>query len=177
MKRILSRISKIFDRRINNHVIDCDADPFVPPESEIESHLKSGQLHWKPSLVKLIFAPRQRKGLVSGPELREFLVGKPVLNANVLDYLLRHQSLIPKSWKKNRFGPRKMKFILFWGTVFRSERKYSFVRCLYWDKEGFGGRGNWVTDICYIYAKWRHYGHNSPAAIIEVHSRPRKEER
>jgi len=52
--------------------------------------------------------------------LRRFL-----LDANVLDHLLKHQSLIPKSWTNF--------YIVFLGTVYVNRDGKHFARCLYND--------------------------------------------
>ena len=44
---------------------------------------------------------------IVGNALRKVLAGKPVLNANVLDYLLANSHLIPEEWKG--------KATFFWG--------------------------------------------------------------
>ncbi|MDP2703628.1 MAG: hypothetical protein Q8P01_00105 [bacterium] len=80
------------------HVINCDADPFVPDGWKVEEHQKGGLFKWDPAQVLLYLSELQRKGgaIKKGNELWKELAGKPVLNANVLDYLLAHPHLIPE---------------------------------------------------------------------------------
>ena len=77
--------------------------------------------------------------LIRGTELREELKGKPVLNANVLDYLLKHPELIPEEWKG--------KAVFFWGTIYRDSRGNLCVRCLYWDGSRWYWSHNWLDDF------------------------------
>lgn len=55
---------------------------------------------------------------------RPNLADKPVLNANVLDYLLARQELIPAEWKG--------KAVFFWGAIYRYPDGNLCVRRLYW---------------------------------------------
>jgi len=65
-----------------------------------------------------------------GHELRKKLSDKPVLNANVLNYLLKHPNLIPEDWKDE--------YTLFFGTVYNFGGRL-FVLSLYWT----GGVWHW----------------------------------
>ena len=80
-----------------------------------------------------------------GHELRKELMGKPVLNANLLDALYRNTHLTPEDWKG--------RYVFFWGTIYRgSGGLYVRYLCFFgvggWRSEygwlggdGFGGRG------------------------------------
>jgi hypothetical protein len=108
-----------------DHVIDCDADPYVPAGWKAE-HQREGQFKWAPSHVQLYLSEPQKKGTrIGSNKLRKELNGKPVLNANVLDYLLAHQDLIPEEWKR--------KYVFFWGTVYRDQYDQLCVRGLRWN--------------------------------------------
>lgn len=114
------------------HVIDCDADPYLPEGWKVEEHQKSGLLKWDAKLIELWLAEGQQNGKVlKGEKLRQELVGKLVLNACVLDYLLANPHLIPKEWKG--------KVVFFWGTIYRYSVGDLYVRYLFWD----GGGWNW----------------------------------
>jgi hypothetical protein len=63
--------------------------------------------------------------------LRKELAHQPTLNANVLDYLLKNQTLIPEEWKIWR--------VSFWGTIYGGLDDDLCVRCLGW----YGGRWLW----------------------------------
>jgi len=132
-----------------SHIIDCDADPYVPDGWSVEEHQKGGIFEWNVSQVELYLAAGQKNGKeLEDGKLRKELVGKPVLNANILDYLFAHPYLIPEEWKG--------KTIFFWGTVYREPNGHLRVSCLYWGGEG-----------------WRRYNHvlgrdcneNCPAAL------------
>lgn len=117
------------------YVIDCAADPVIPKECgkgwSVVEHRKGESLRWdrKVQTEALYLSECQKNGkAVSGNELRKEMENQPVLNANVLDYLLAHPRLITEEWKN--------KVVYFWGTIYRGPRGYLNVRCLYWD----GGR-------------------------------------
>ena len=134
---------------VPEHLIDCDADPFLPDGWKVEEHQKGGQFKWDASQVNLWLAKGQQNGKwLEGNKLRKELAGKPVLNANVLDYLLKNPQLIPEEWKG--------KAIFFWGTVYRNRDGNLYVRCLFW----YGDRWDW-------YIHWLDYdfNDNDPAAL------------
>jgi hypothetical protein len=112
-----------------SEILISDADPFVPKGWKIEEHKKSGQLEWDPAKVQLYLSPNQKDGKwIEGNKLRQELADKPVLNANVLDYLLAHPQLIPEEWKEDDNG--NIRYIFFWGTTYRDSAGDLCVRCL-----------------------------------------------
>ncbi|MFH1226099.1 MAG: hypothetical protein V1684_02370 [bacterium] len=132
------------------HLIDCDADPFIPKGWTLEEHKKGGQFQFDPTKIELFLSQKQQKGeVIEGNKLREELMGKPVLNANVLEYLLVHPELIPEEWKG--------KWIYFWGTIYRNSGGNLCVRCLRWR----GSQWFWHDD-------WLGYGWDGvePAAVL-----------
>lgn len=108
----------------NKNVVDCDADPFVPIGFTIEKHEKIGKIKIEPKSIYLYLADQQKHGGMNGFNLQEELSDFLIMNANVLDYLLVHQELIPEKC----FG----KSTVFWGTVYLRKDK-SYVRCLAWE--------------------------------------------
>jgi hypothetical protein len=121
-----------------SHVIDCDADPFVPDGWKVEEHKKGGQFLWDAAKVELYLSKNQQKGrVIEGNKLRKELENDPMFNANLLDYLLKNPHLIPEEWKKDEKG--NTRYIFFWGTVYRDSGGYLDVRALYWD----GGAWRW----------------------------------
>lgn len=139
------------------HVIDCDANPYVPDGWKVESHKKGGQLEWDQDKIQLYLSEGQKLGkyvngnqlrYVNGNQLRKELENQPVLNANVLDWLLEHQELIPEEWKG--------KYIFFWGTIYRDSDGGLCVRCLC-----FGG-GSWGWACGWLGAGFRSCG---PVAV------------
>lgn len=114
------------------HIIDCDADPFILDGWSVEEHRKGGVFKWNAEGVTLYLDKGQKNGKwIEGNKLRQALAGKPVLNANVLDYLLAHPHLIPEEWKD--------KAVFFWGTIYRDRDDCLCARYLRW----FGGRWSW----------------------------------
>jgi hypothetical protein len=118
------------------HVIDYDAQPFVPDGWSVEEHQKGGAYKWDSDTQKdALYLSKGKAGskYIEGNKLRKELTEKstPVLNANALDYLLANPHLIPEEWKG--------KYVFFWGTVYRNRDGDLYVRCLCW----FDGRWDW----------------------------------
>ena len=147
------------------HLIDGDADAFVPSYlSGVEYHKKLGQfkaelrtdgLYLNNRKIDLYLSKKQQKGkVIDGNELYKELSCKPVLNANILDFLLKNPQLIPESWKQDENGTR---YIYFWGTIYRDPAGFLSVRDLYWD----GGR--WQSHCHWLDFDWHD---QSPAAVL-----------
>ena len=132
------------------HLIDCDADPFIPSDWSVDEHQKGGQIQFDSSKIELWLAKDQQKSKsMEGNKLRKELQSRKVLNANVLDYLLAHPELIPESWKD--------KYVYFWGTIYCSSGGGLYVRCLCW------GDGRWDWDYRWLDRAW---GGGIPAALL-----------
>jgi len=131
------------------HVNDCDAQPFVPDGWSIEEHRKGDAFKWDPVKVSLHLDKGQQNGKwIEGHKLRKELANKPVLNANVLDYLLANPHLIPEEWKDT--------LVFFWGTIYRDRDGDLCVRFLYWRS------GRWRWSALWLDFDW-HDRH--PAAV------------
>ncbi len=131
------------------HLINCDTDPFIPNGWSVEEHPKGGVWKWNPTKVSLYLDDNQKTGkYIGGNNLRKRLAGKSVLNANVLDYLLKNPHLIPEEWKG--------KCIFFWGTVYRYSDVNLCVRYLCW------GGGGWYWFYCWLGINW---SDDYPAAV------------
>lgn len=135
------------------HVIDCDAQPYLPDGRSVEEHQKGGAFKWDKETQKdALYLSKGQAGskYIEGNKLRKELTDKstPVLNANVLDYLLANPHLIPEEWKG--------KYVFFWGTVYRRRDGSLYVRCLYW----LDGRWSWGS-------RWLAHGWHGydPAAV------------
>ena len=99
---------------IPEHVIDCDADPYIPNGWSLEEHRRGGAFTWdKGAQENALYLSKKQKGgkWMEGTKLCKELANESVLNANVLDYLLLHTHLIPEEWKR--------KYVFFWGTIYR----------------------------------------------------------
>jgi hypothetical protein len=134
-------------------VIDCDAQPSVPDDWSVEEHQKGGAFTWdKETQKNALYLSKGQAGssYIVGNMLRKELKNKstPVLNANVLDYLLKNPYLIPLEWKGT--------YVFFWGTIYRDRGGRLYVRCLCWS----GGRWGWAAagSICDFHG-------NFPAAV------------
>ena len=141
------------------HVIDLGASPYLPDGWKVEEHQKGklvklerrgDDLYLDGKKIDLFLSKNQKGGCIGGNNLREELAKEPVLNANVLDHLLKpeNQHLIPDSWKG--------KCAFFWGTVYRSADGNLCVRCLYWDGDGWNWNYDWLGNDWFA---------NRPAAV------------
>ena len=121
------------------HVIDLDADPFVPDGWAVEEHQRGGSFEWSPEKVSLFLTEEQSNGSYNqGNDLRKKLEGSNPFNANCLDYLLAHPDLIPDEWKG--------KWAFFWGTIYRHSFGDLCVRCLRWDGDEWDWYCYWLDD-------------------------------
>lgn len=131
--------------QVIEHIIDCDAEPFVPDGWKVEEHRKGGAFKFDASQVQFYLDLGQQDGnYIEGNKLREALEGKPVLNANVLDYLLKNPQLIPNDWKKDEKG--NTRYIFFWGTIYRDLGGDLCVRCLFWSDGRWRWDAHWLDD-------------------------------
>jgi hypothetical protein len=143
-------------RQATKNIIDCDADAVVPNGWTVESHKKGGQFAFDPAKIKLYLSTNQQSGkYIEGNKLRKELANESVLNANVLDYLLKNPRLIPEEWKKDASGNTRC--IFFWGTIYRYSSGILYVRYLYWDDGSWYWSHNWLDSV------WHNF---SPAAVL-----------
>lgn len=152
LKRVRGVVLGLSEIKPVEHLIDCDADPFCPSDWKVEEHKKQGKVKWSQDLVSLWLSKSQKKGVIQGYELRKELANKPALNANVLDFLLKHPHLIPEEPKE-----WKTKLVFFWGTIYRDSDGHLYVRYLYWG----GDRWYWH----YYWLGFHFYGDGRPAAL------------
>lgn len=121
------------------HIIDLDADPFVPDDWEVVEHHRMGEFEWDPKRIHLYLSPKQKgKKFCNGNELREELRDKTPLNANFGDYLLKYPHLIPEEWKG--------KLIFLWGTIYRDSDGRLYVRYLVWNGSWWYWNYDWFDD-------------------------------
>ncbi len=161
--------NKIFIRDVEkelndnrDNIVNCDIYPHIPSGWSLRGrgakHRKGGMvrlerrekdLYANGRKVELFLAKGQLDGIV-GHQLCRMLAEKPVLNANILDYLYEseNQHLIPKNWKG--------KCVYFLGDVYYcssddcssddcSSDDHLFVRYLYWD-----GDRRWRWGYCWL---------------------------
>ncbi len=133
MKAILSGRATIAHKE---HIIDLDADPLIPFNNwKVEEHKKGGKFTWDSTKVELFLNKEQKEGgSIEGNELRNELIGEPVFNANLLDYLLDNPHLIPEEWKG--------KSVFFWGTIYCGFNGPLYVRYLFFSG-GHCGHSNY----------------------------------
>lgn len=133
------------------HIVDCDAMPEILSDWQKEEHRKGGSVKLEHREGKLyangqevirFLSEKQKDGkVVGGHELRKELKDKPVLNACILDYLLKHPELIPEEWKKG--------VTYFWGTIFRDSDGSLCVACLDWNGDRWIWNYHWLGDDWY----------------------------
>lgn len=131
------------------HIIDCDADPFVPDGWSVEEHKRGGMVKFDPANLELYLDRRQKGGVVGGDKLRKALAKKSVLNANMLDYLLEHPHLIPEEWEG--------KCVFFWGTIYHHRDGDLCVRYLFRHGRECSWHFRWLDDV---------WGDGSPALLL-----------
>src|SRR4051812_12712815 len=119
------------------HIVESNATPYLPEGwLRVAKHLNQGILNLtrkgedlliNNQKVELYLAKGQKgRKPMHGAKLFVDLEDKNPLNANVLDYLLEHQELIPESWRQDEHElPR---YICFWGTVYLQEENCPCVR-------------------------------------------------
>ena len=141
LRQILTFVRNLSEIKPIAHAIDCYAAPFIPNYWRVEEHQKGGNFVWDPDAVKLYLADEQKSGRIGGNELRKKLRGMPVLNATVLDYLLKpeNQHLIP--------GEYKGKAVFFWGTIYRNSDDNLYVRYLYWCGVRWDSSCSWLDGV------------------------------
>jgi len=119
----------------------------VPDGYAVEEHHKGGQLVFDPDRVWFYLSDDQKNNnkFIVGWSLRRELANMPVMNANVLDFLLANPDLIPEDWKMNAMGDTP--HIFFWGTVYRSHVPYrTIVRYLCWSVDSWVWSDHWIGD-------------------------------
>ena len=144
----------------NTIAVDLESSPGLPFKgAEVESHIGVGGAIYQKRAdglcrngrkVGLHLSRRQVNGKsLKGYELRDELTGKPVLNANELDALYDNPHLIPEDWKRDEND--NIRFIYFWGTIYRSSDGSLYVRCICfsdgaWDRRYYWLGGGWGGD-------------------------------
>lgn len=161
MERVLAGMQDLIEGNFDaipqglRRLIDCDASPWCPNGSKVESHRKGGEIEFDPAKVAFHLDDGQKDGrTIVGNELRKHLEGKPVLNARVLDHLLANMNLIPEAWKQDEQG--RTRNIYFWGTVYRDSNDYLCVRYLCW------GVSRWHWSYYWLGNQW---GARDPSAV------------
>jgi hypothetical protein len=146
--KVLDVIDGFAEIRLTDFTIDSDADPFILRGFKLEKHIKGGIFKFDPAKTLLYLSEKQKSGVVDGNDFRRELADKPVLNANVSEYLVAHQELIPKEWMG--------KLIFFFGTVYRDADGNPYVYFLHWFSR------QWERNLCCLN---RDFNSDNPAII------------
>lgn len=132
------------------HIINTNAAPKFPyGDWKVKKHTKMGKLDWDKIKVELYLSEKKKDGYIKGEDLLKELEGKNPLNANVLEYLLEHQELIPEEWKG--------RYIFFFGTVFQSLYGDRCILFLCFDGRGWRQNGYWLGNV---------WSRNCPSALL-----------
>jgi hypothetical protein len=145
----------VHQRTESRRIIDCGVSPHIPQDWKIEQHRNQGFLAWDPKMTFFWTAKRQLPvdDAVTGHAIWEEIKNLPsALNANVLDYLLENQAIIPKEWRENTHP-------VFWGTIYRGPTNHLYVGELSWQHADIG---YWQRD--YIRLECAFFA-NSPALM------------
>ena len=135
------------------HAVDLGADPFLPDGWSVEEHQKGkfvklerngDDLYLDGKKIEFWLSREQKRAVVTGNILREKLRDKPVINANLSDYLLKNPHLSPEAWKKDENG--NTRYIFFWGTIYRDADGSLCVRCLCWGGDRWIWLFLWLDD-------------------------------
>lgn len=157
LTRLLPVLRGSGEVQIVKHLIDLDADPFVPEGWSVESHQKAGTFEWDPTKVRFHLDERQKDGKwIEGYKLLKKLATEPVFNANLLDYLLKNPHLIPEEWKTCADG-KTTRYTFFWGTVYRGRSATLCVRYLLFSRKQWYWSNRWLGNA------WD--GYNSAAVL------------
>ena len=159
LKQVLDALLGRAEIKAIEHAVDFSADPFMPDGWSVEEHQKGkvaklerkgDDLYLDGKKIEFWLSSEQKRGVITGNILRAKLKGKPVLNANLLDHLLKNPHLIPEAWKKDENG--NTRYIFFWGTIYRGAGGYLYVRYLYWDGDRWVWLYFWLDyDFCGIF--------------------------
>jgi len=139
-------IAAPYESADTRYFADLTLEPIACRGWLIEDHQKAvdgiNVIVWDRARVELYVDDAQKNGNVDGFMLRKSLRDKPILNANVLDFLLRNPQLIPEDWKKSEHGkPRR---IYFFGTIYCRPNDDLYVRYLCWNDEKWGWGVHWL---------------------------------
>ena len=153
LKQVLDALLGRAEIKAIEHAVDFSADPFMPDGWSVEEHQKGkvaklerkgDDLYLDGKKIEFWLSSEQKRGVITGNILRAKLKGKPVLNANLLDHLLKNPHLIPEAWKKDENG--NTRYIFFWGTIYRDAVGDLFVRYLYWYGDRWVWHCIWLVD-------------------------------
>ena len=158
LKQVLEALLGRAEIKPIEHAVDFGADPFLPDGWKVEEHQKGkvaklerkgDDLYLDGKKIEFWLSSEQKRGVITGNILRAKLKGKSVLNANMLDHLLKNPHLIPEAWKKDENG--NTRYIFFWGTVYRGAGGNLYVRYLDWDGDRWVWYCIWLGidfDVC-----------------------------
>lgn len=125
-------------------IVNCDVLSIIP--SDLSLSLKGpGAEHRKMGMVEIenrhgvLYANgrevvchlsmNQSHGMIGGIKLREELSGRNLLNACILDALIKNPAIIPENWKQYQ--------TFFWGDIYCDRNGVLWVRGIYQTNDGW----------------------------------------
>jgi hypothetical protein len=70
MRQVLGVLKGTHEIKGIEHVIDCDAEPFIPNGWSVEEHQKGGIIKFDPSMIGPYLSKKQKNGSIEGNKLR-----------------------------------------------------------------------------------------------------------
>lgn len=129
-------------------LVDLEAPPSIPPGWSVLSHRVGSPILTFHDHFNFYVSRPQAKAPIPGHELRKDLEDKPVVNANVLDYLLRELLMdpryLPDRWKYDMHD--RARYIFFWGTIYLQDGE-PCVRCLHWNNHHWESSFGWLSSL------------------------------
>ncbi len=144
--------------QVSEFCIDFDVYPgaipigytILPDAKQLPNRVR-GKVSISFDTIDLYWDKDQESGPITGNDMLVRLKNQPVYGAQLLDFLLENQSLIPKEWKN---GP----VVFFWGTLYQYAGDVPCVRCLHWSL------GTWRDR--YISLRGRQFNKWNPAVVL-----------
>lgn len=120
--------------------MDLQQPPHCPKGLTVRDHAKDYVVDPTEVALLLHCSTAQAVGRVSGHDVRAALVKIPVLNANVLDFLMipENHCYIPENWRGRK--------VFFWGTTYMVAHGEECVRFIEWGSHGWASSYRRLSD-------------------------------
>lgn len=119
--------------------IDCNIPAYLPDQTwSIDTISRKGRFEYTPQTAKLINLTEKRS-LIKTAILADRMK-HDACPAQLLDYLLAHQDIIPVEWQS--------KTIIFTGTLYHDSTGLECYRTMYYDGSTWDWNRTYPTDSC-----------------------------
>ena len=132
------------------YLIDLGTTPRIPHEGwRLKAHAGAGTFFCDPSRIQL-YSPERLLSIpdFSGEDFLREMADKPILNANVRDFLQTHPECISASWREPLRG--RIPCILFPATIFLDRDGIPRIPRLQWIPPWQDRPGRWDSGEEYI---------------------------